>query len=165
MSKSNNITIIGVGNPDCGDDSAGPKAIDLLASSELKELQLIKLSGEPSGLMDELSKLRRVILIDAIAAFSKPGAIHRFDASEDPLPSELFINYSTHSMGLNEAIEMARVFEDLPEQTIVYGIEGTEFQPGEPMSLAVEANLRQLVLTICYEINQWSKHPEVTLNQ
>jgi len=151
---TNAVCVVGIGNPDCGDDSAGPEVIDLLKDLGAKGAITLKASGETAGLIEILSANPCVILIDAIAVAREPGAIHRFDATYDSLPADLFTNYSTHSMGVHEAIEMARVLGELSNKVIVYGIEGLNFQPGDSMSPAVKTNLIELTNLVAKEITE-----------
>ena len=147
------LCIIGVGNADCGDDGIGPVLIDQLQRGGDETIQFIKATGEPTGLIELLSGTDQVILIDALATQGREGTIHRFDASEEPLPAEFFTTYSTHSMGVNEAIEMARALGNLPSKTIVYGIEACHFEPGDSMSPAVQSQLPRLLQGIRKEIS------------
>lgn len=153
MSDTGAVCVVGIGNPDCGDDSAGPEVIDRLEAQEIQGVKTLKASGETAGLIELLGQSEKVILIDAVAAVTEPGTIHRFDAGENPLPSEWFANYSTHSMGVHEAVEMARVLGELPATTIVYGIEGTCFEAGDSLSSAVLNNLDELVTQVKREIS------------
>ena len=164
MEDRRKLCVIGIGNPDCGDDRAGHEVLDLLKIAHMEDTQAIKLSGEVSGLIEALSRNSVVILIDAIDTVSKPGKIHRFDAGESPLPSEYFSNYSTHSMGVNEAIELARVLGELPERLIVYGIEGVNFEAGESMCPEVQKSLTELAKTIHSEISTFRSETEPTSN-
>lgn len=148
------ISIIGVGNADCGDDGIGPAIVDQLERDGNGHFRFIKTSGEPSGLIEVLSGTDSALLIDAIASHGHEGRIHRFDASSESLPAEYFTNYSTHSMGVNEAIEMARVLGDLPETTIVYGMEASSFDPGASMSVAVRNQLPELLRVIRKELSR-----------
>jgi hydrogenase maturation protease len=153
MRKTEQVCVVGVGNPDCGDDSVGPLIIQKLEQDGLNEIRLIKVSGETAGLIEIFAENKIVILVDAIASANQPGTIHRFDATGNPLPSEMFSNYSTHSMGVNEAIEMARALENLPERIIVYGIEGVSFDPGESMCPEVRDHFEELTNRMRKEIS------------
>ena len=64
--------------------------------------------------------------------------MHRLDASERPLPADLF-RASTHHVGLAEAVELARALGRLPARTVVYGIEGGSFAVGEALTADVAA--------------------------
>ena len=152
MPDNHPIALIGVGNPDCGDDGVGPRLIDQLEQTDLPEVVLLKASGETAGLIEILSEHTLVILIDAIAAQTEPGRIHRFDATSDPLPAEFFSNMSTHSMGVDEALEMARVLGEFPSRVIVFGMEGIYFEAGDTMCPQVLKKLDDLSTAIRTEI-------------
>lgn len=152
--NNNQICVVGVGNMDCGDDGIGGAVIRRLENIELNDAILILASGEPASLIEILAEYKTVILIDAIDIITGEGTIHRYDASREALPSELFTNYSTHSMGLYDAIEMSRVLDELPEKLIVFGIEGKNFKPGDTMSLGVHNHLDELVTRIRTEISE-----------
>lgn len=48
-------------------------------------------------------------------------------------------------MGIPEAIELARVLDELPPRLIVYGIEGAEFEAGAGLSSAVAAAVAEMI--------------------
>jgi len=73
--------------------------------------------GDPAAIMDAWSGADRAVLVD----------------TETPLPIAVHLA-STHGMGAAEAIELARSLDRLPPRLLVYGIEGTDFHPGRPMS-------------------------------
>ena len=159
MLRSDTISIIGIGNADCGDDAAGPAIVDRLSDRIMPEnVRLLKSGGETAGLIEILSQCEMAILVDALSSSSKPGSIHRFDASNEPLPADLFSPYSTHGMGVVEAVEMARVLGDFPNQVIVFGIEGLNFDPGSSMSTEVVQNLSSLTEAIVQEISALTKN-------
>ena len=78
------------------------------------------------------------------APAQRPGRLHRFDVTDAPLPAEIF-NRSTHSLGLPEAVELARELDRLPTRLIVYGIEGESFETGEGLSDPVQTTVEKLV--------------------
>ncbi|MCB1123832.1 MAG: hydrogenase maturation protease [Verrucomicrobiae bacterium] len=156
---TSNICVLGIGNPDCGDDAAGPAVIQALKEMMSPKYQLQTQNGETSELIETLGHFDAVIIIDAIAARSEAGRIHRFNASKMELPAIWFSKYSTHSMGVHEAIEMARVLGDLPARTLVFGIEGTHFEPGEDMSPEVEDKISELAYMVKREIDYLISKP------
>jgi hydrogenase maturation protease len=62
-------------------------------------------------------------------------------------------NTSTHNMSVAEAIEMARNLDQLPEQLLVYGIEGKNFQFGETLSPYMNGVIEDVVRHILSQIN------------
>lgn len=135
------ILVVGIGNGDRGDDASGLVAARHLRHRNLPEI----LVGEQSGAGIDLITLwqstdvRMLYVIDAMCSGLPPGTIQRFEAHSAPLPAQFSEEYSTHSFGLAQGIELARVLGCLPPQVIVYGIEGRCFDPGAPLSAEVEA--------------------------
>ena len=143
------MRIIGYGNPDRGDDSAG-----LLVA---RELQLIGIgteiyTGDPLRLLESLKPSDEVVVIDAVLTGTHPGTIHEWDASQ-PLNLETF-PASSHGLGLGEAIELARNLGTLPKLLRVYGIEGKQFVVGTSPQPAVRDAVQRLVKQIASELSQ-----------
>ncbi len=130
--------IIGVGNPEAGDDAAGPVVARRLGGRE---------TGDPTEMLDLWSASDDVIVVDAVRSGSPAGTIHRFDATAGPLPERSFRG-STHALGVGDAIELARALGRLPKKLVVYGIEGSAFEPGAPMSPEVAAAVEELCTNI-----------------
>ena len=83
---------------------------------------------------------------------SAPGTVRRFDATITPLPISVNLA-STHGMGAAEAIELARSLDRLPPRLLVYGIEGSTFHPGQPMSQAVADAVEVARAMVLAEVN------------
>jgi hydrogenase maturation protease len=74
---------------------------------------------------------------------ASPGAVKRFDALCDPLPTTSFV--STHALAINDAIELGRVLDRLPPSLIVLGIEAGCVDLGAPMSPEVLQAVERVV--------------------
>lgn len=140
--------VVGIGNGFRSDDAAGLEVARDLAARGLEGVAVTESDGEPASLMERWRGCGRVVLVDAVDAGSEPGAILRFDAGRDPLPTMAF-GASTHVLGLGEAIELARALGRLPETVLVYGIQGGDFSPGtglsEPVRRAVAETAERVV--------------------
>ena len=77
------------------------------------------------------------IVIDAVSSGRKPGTIYEFEAHEQPVPAQLSFQ-TTHAFGVGEAIELARVLEQLPPILLVFAIEGANFSTGFELTPKVE---------------------------
>ncbi len=160
--------VVGIGNTDRGDDGAGIVAARHIRSKMLSGIPVIEQSGEGTDLIDlwQTMNLPRVFLIDAVFCGLPPGTIQRFDAHDTPLPAQFVGDYSTHSFGLIEAIELARVLGCLPPQVIVYGIEGQCFDLDAPLSVEVEAaahKAAELIITELFPLTDNHIIGEVTV--
>ena len=149
------VLIIGIGNPDRGDDAVGVIVAQRLRQRLPAHVPILQTTGDPGFLLEAWQTAETVILIDAVHSGAPPGTIHRFDAHESPLPANFF-RCSTHALGLPEAIELARALnlsrpgrDELPPQLIVYGIEAKDFTAGTGLSAPVEQAAHQLVDLVC----------------
>jgi hydrogenase maturation protease len=134
--------VIGVGNPTRGDDGAGLEVARRVVSVESHQA----LNGSYE-LMDVWEGADEVIVVDAARSGSPPGTVHRFDAHDEPLPTGLLAT-STHSVGVGETIEMARLLGRLPKRVVVYGIEVSSVGPEVGLSAKVEQAVSELVTEI-----------------
>jgi hydrogenase maturation protease len=134
--------VIGVGNPTRGDDGAGLEVARRVVSVEAH--QALQGSYE---LMDVWEGADEVIVVDAARSGAPPGTVHRFDAHDEQLPIGLLAT-STHSVGVVETIEMARLLGRLPKRVVVYGIEVSSLGPEVGLSAKVEQAVSELVTEI-----------------
>jgi len=145
--------LIGVGNPDRGDDAAGRLVAQALAGELPGGIEVLQRSGEATELVSQLQGAQAVILVDASSSGVAAGTVQRFDANAGPLPRELFA-VSTHGVGVADAIELARVLEELPAVCIVYAIEAARFDAGEPLSVPVAAAVPEVAARVQREFEQ-----------
>lgn len=128
--------VIGIGNPVAGDDAAGRLVARKLASRDDRDFDVDEASGEAADLLSRFDGRRRVILVDACRSGAPPGTIFSFDAKKGPLPVGLGA-MSSHGFGAAAAIELARVLGQMPEELLVFAIEGENFEPETRPSRAV----------------------------
>ena len=144
--------VLGIGNPDRGDDGAGPAVARQLWELSLQDVEVIEHGGEATALVAQMDGAASVFLIDACASGAPPGTIRRFDASAAPAPAEIALGLSTHGFGPAAAVELARSLGQLPHRCIIYTIEGASFAPGAPLSPYVATGVAQVVVRVCAEI-------------
>ena len=137
--------MIGIGNPQRGDDGTGNRALAALAADPPPGSELVEAPGDMLALFERWAEADEVILIDAMAPGEAPGRIVRIDAGRAALKPALENFASSHVFNLAEAIELARALGRLPRRLIVFGIEGATFTPGAALSDAVAAALPELV--------------------
>lgn len=124
--------MIGVGNPDRGDDGAGVAVAEKLTG--------MKTHVVDAGAMDlyELwTDHDSVVVVDAMRSGGEPGTIRSFDVVSTPLPNETFA--STHSFGPAAGIEIARALGRMPAAIEVIGIEAGNLTVGTGLSPEVAA--------------------------
>ena len=138
------VVVIGVGNELRGDDAAGP-----LVMAQLRETGLeVSTCHDGTELLDLWQGVHLAIVVDAVVTGAPAGTIHRFTERlrMGAKPS------STHTLGVDHAVELARALGRLPPKLIVYGIEGTAFGVGEPLSAAVSAAIPRVARHVRDEV-------------
>ncbi len=136
MPDTGGAIVIGVGNPDRGDDGVGRVVACLLRTRAPAKVPIVEHDGEATALLGELQSARCAWLIDAALSGAPPGTIHRIDCgSGDGVVPDGAV--SSHGFGVAQALALARALGTLPRHCIVYAIEASDFTPGAPLSPAV----------------------------
>ncbi len=131
------VVVIGVGNPERGDDGVGWEVVSRLEGVLPPGVRTVRTSGaDPASLMEAWRGAGSAVLVDAMVSGVEPGTVARFDAGAAPLPSGTRL-VSTHALGAQAAIELARALEALPGRLCVIGVEAASFEPGSGLSRAV----------------------------
>ncbi len=148
--------VIGVGNPYRGDDGVGLAVAERLRDAAADDVVVLECEQEPTRLVDAWEGADVAVVVDACAGGAAPGTVHRFDVDEGPLPARVFRS-STHSFGVGDAVELARVLGRLPDRLVVYGVEGAEFGPGASLSTPVASAVDGVAAAIVGDLRDGSR--------
>ncbi|HEY7708160.1 MAG TPA: hydrogenase maturation protease [Gaiellaceae bacterium] len=143
--------VLGIGNAWQGDDGAGLVAAERLRERSPDGVEVKALEGEPVSLVDAWDGAEDVFVVDAVRSGSPPGTVHRLDATEEPLPATLSAA-STHTLGIGEAIELARALGRLPGRIVLYGIEAESIAAGASLTPPVEKAVDEVVERLLEEV-------------
>ena len=132
------VVVVGVGNAFRGDDAVGLEVAESVRSQAPDRVEVVTSQLEPTRLLDAWNGAEAVIIVDAVSSGAEPGALHRFDATEKPVPSAVFRS-STHAFSIADTVELARAVGRLPQRVVVYGVEAAGFVAGQEVSSAVRA--------------------------
>ena len=121
------IRVIGVGNPDRGDDGVGPAVAARVAMSSAPDIDVVVSIADPSRLIERWEGADVVVIVDAVVDGSEPGTVTRFEADRDPIPADV-ATVSSHGLGVPAAIELARNLGRLPEHLTIVGVTGEQFE-------------------------------------
>jgi hydrogenase maturation protease len=135
------MLIIGLGNPDRGDDAAG-----ILVACRLAEwgIEAIQHRGGTLDLIEIWGTADQAVIVDAVSSGAAPGTLHIWEARIAELRNN-GLRSSTHAFDLADAIELARVLDRLPKKLMIYGIEAAQFVVGTPPSSQVLAGVERAV--------------------
>ena len=139
--------VIGVGNPDRGDDAAGRLVARGLRERSSGTISVRECSGEATALMEAWSGFDDVLLVDACRGAGAPGSVHRLEADQLERLGlwQRHRQESTHSFGVSAAIALARALGTLPSRVVVYAIEAAHFRDAAGLSPEVRAAVEKTV--------------------
>ena len=143
------ITVIGIGNPQRGDDAAGRLVAQRLRDHSLAGVKIIECNGEATDLVDRLRRAASAIIIDAAAFGAEPGTVRRLDVAAQCVPAGRA--RSSHGLGLAEAIELTRALGALPLPCLIYLVQGSVWEAGAALSPPVAAAVPRLADLILSE--------------
>ena len=156
------VLVVGIGNPDRGDDGVGPLVVRQVAEHLPPDLichvGIIERTGDALALIDDWAGRDAVVLVVAAAPVSVSGRVHRIDLLEDRLPDDMSLS-STHAFGVAAAVGLARTLGLLPRRVIVYAVEGEQFVPGAPVSEAVAAAVAGVATLVAEEVAGLLREP------
>jgi hydrogenase maturation protease len=143
--------VVGVGNPDRGDDGVGRLVAQLLRGQLPTDVRVEEQAGGATELIELLREADCAILVDAAMSGAPPGTIRRLDcrAGEVPPGSN---NASSHGFGVSEAIALATALSCLPRTCVVYAIEATSFTLGGGIAPEVVSSAQEVAQRIVAEL-------------
>ena len=129
------MVVIGVGNEFRRDDGAGLAVVGKLRDQVPPGVNLILTDGEPTRLVEAWTGAALAIVVDAVRAQpSQPGKVHRFVVDRpgpgDPDTPGSGPAASSHGLGLDDAIRLARALDRMPGRLIVHAIEAADLAQG-----------------------------------
>jgi len=145
------VVVLGLGNPLCGDDGAGPAVVAALP--RLPGVRTVPRVSDPAELLDAWAGAELAVLVDAVGGPIPPGTVLRF-TGEDGWPRGA--RRGGHTLDVAETVHLGQVLDRLPRRLVLIGIVGTDFEPGQGLSAAVAASIPVAVRTILAE-GLWSR--------
>lgn len=146
ISRTSRVVVAGFGSQYRLDDGVGPLVAALAEQESDTALDVGPLS-EPLDLLGHWNDVELVIVIDAVRSGASAGTVHVVEisidesdqgdeGSSDALAS---VTTSTHGIGFEGALRLARAIGQAPTRLVIVGVEGERFGIGEGLSRAVEA--------------------------
>ena len=154
--------VVGVGNEFRRDDGAGPAVIARLRALQpgdesLSHVTLALSDGEPGRMIDLWEGARLAVVIDAVRDTTMPAG-HTCQltagALAGPLTGTADGAASSHSIGLGDTVELARVLGRLPARLTVLAVVGRDFGFGTELTAEVAAAVAELAEQV-REIVRW----------
>jgi len=139
------VLIVGCGNPDAGDDSAGLEVVRRLG--ELGDCGCdLRAESAPGVQLLEVLPLAEVILfVDAVTSGAPPGTLYFTSLPSKELESKALGSLSSHGWGLAEVLTLAQTLGRRIPRLFLLGIEAGTVAQGDSRSAAVEQAITLVV--------------------
>ena len=141
--------VVGLGNPDRGDDAVGHTVARRVAALRLPGIQVLE-REDPTSLIDLWDGRDLAVVVDAVCSSKVPGTLVIMESGVGgaPLTDDTWTRTGrggTHAFGLAAAVELARALHRLPRRLVLIGIEAGGLDHGEPLSAPVGAAVEPAV--------------------
>jgi hydrogenase maturation protease len=137
--------VVGCGNAQAGDDSAGLEIVRRLRERGDCPCELLERPQAGLELMDVLRDAERVLFIDAVSSGAPAGTLHLVSLPSTGVEPRALGAISSHGWGLAETLRlMAALHYRLPRLALL-GVEIESVLPGAPRSAAVESAVQMVV--------------------
>ena len=148
------VRVIGVGNPEAGDDAVGLEVVRS-ARSELEALgaEVVE-TGAGLHVLDLLRGVDAVVIVDAVRAphgGRPPGTIVRAETGPGGLPAEVGSSLSSHGFGVAEALGLAAALDGAP-RVVFLGVEVADVAAGHGLSEPVASSVPELSARVVDEV-------------
>lgn len=138
--------VIGCGNLLCGDDAVGPTLVQRFRDRGVPAgIDCFDAATDAISVIDAMRGRDSVVFVDTCLSGAAPGtiiALSGLDADDIP-PARIPL----HSLRWSHAIAAARrmLGPDYPRSVTAWLVEGLDFEPGAPLTPAVDTAIDQLI--------------------
>lgn len=137
--------VLGIGNTILTDEAAGVRAVELLEQTYQVPANVQVIDGGTSGMemIEDLSNLDFLIVIDVVKTGAAPGTVVRIAGDEIPV----FFRHklSPHQIGLPDVLASLELLDSMPKEIVVLGVEPISLALGMEMTSTVAEKVPLLV--------------------
>lgn len=146
QTRTGQTLVIGCGNLLCGDDAVGPTLIQRFRDRGVPVgIDCFDAATDAISVIDAMRGRESVVFVDACLSGAAPGtiiALSGIDTEEVPAT-----RIPVHGLRWSHAIVAARQMlgAEYPRSVTAWLIEGLDFEPGAPLTPAVDKAIDQLI--------------------
>lgn len=151
MAKKKRYLVLGVGNILLKDEGLGVRAVEYIRERYSVPDSVSLIDGGTGGL-NLLSLMRdfdHIIIVDAVAPRTTPGALYRIPGRE--LPKSPPLMTTAHQLGVQDMLAIAAL-EGCEAEVVVIGMEPKEVSVGLELSVVVREKLPEVAGMVAKEL-------------
>ena len=150
------ILVLGVGNILLSDEGVGVRVVEELQKRSLPRcVEVVDGATRAMELVDIIRGRDKVIIVDALAAGTEPGAVFKFGPEQ--LAETKKMSVSVHDIGVHEAIFLLSLTGELPEDITIYGIQPGSLELGEGLTEPVASAAAKVIEFILEDLRTASE--------
>lgn len=144
--------VLGIGNLIMQDEGVGVRVVEALERDHAMPDGVTVIDGGTSAMemLDELSHLDRLIVVDAINAGKPPGTLVRLEGED--VPTFFRTRLSPHQIGLPDVMASLEFLGAAPKNMVVLGVQPQTMELGMELTPVVAARVPDLVKQVLAEL-------------
>lgn len=137
--------VLGIGNIILSDEGVGVRAVEAVQRRYRLPASVTPIDGGTSGmeLLDDLSGLDLLIVLDTIVAGQPPGTV--ISLAGDQVQVFFRKKLSPHQIGLCDVLASLELLGALPKEVMVFGVQPLSLELGMDLSPVVAERVPELI--------------------
>jgi hydrogenase expression/formation protein len=146
------VAVLGVGNILMRDEGIGVRAVEELPRRYRLPEEVEVIDGGTAGmeLLEDLSDLDHLIIVDAVRSGKAPATIVRL--ADEEVPALFKLRFSPHQVGLSDVLAALSLTDRSPGSVVVIGVEPVALDTAFELTPPVAAVLPQVVERVADEL-------------
>ncbi len=148
------VVVLGVGNVILADEGVGVRVVEAFEREYTLPEGVVVIDAGTSGMemLEDLSGLDFLLVVDAIAAGRAPGELVQLRGDEVPVFFRR--NLSPHGIGLSDVLAALEFLGAEPKETVILGVQPTSLELSTELTPAIAARVPELVAQVVDELTQ-----------
>jgi hydrogenase maturation protease len=153
------VLVLGMGNILLEDEGLGIRALEVLQRDYEWPPGVELLDGGTTGmgLLDDISRRRHLVVLDAVQTGARPGTLVVMRGDE--VPVYFGIRVTPHQLGLSDVLATLALSGEQPGSVTVLGLVPASLEMSLELSGPIEAKLPELVALTVAELTQLGYAP------
>lgn len=147
------VVVLGVGNTLRADEGIGVRVVEALERDYVlpEDVTAIDAGTSSMEMLEDLSHLDFLLVVDAIAAGKPPGTLVRL--AGDEVPVFFRRNLSPHGIGLSDVLAALEFMGAEPRETVIIGVQPVSLELSTELTPTVAERLPELVAQAVAELS------------
>lgn len=152
--------VLGVGNVILADEGVGVRVAEAFERAYVPPagVAVIDAGTASMEMLEDLSHLDFLLVVDAIAAGKAPGELVKL--AGDEVPVFFRRNLSPHGIGLSDVLASLEFMGAEPKETVILGVQPLSMELSTELTPTVAARVPELVAQVVGELTQRGLVPQ-----